>query len=259
MSSKTQKDPGVNGVPVAEAAEPTSTTDAQRVQNRLPLPADDHAEAHEGEGQGPRESANPLTAYSRATATAPVGIPDPTKQLEAYKSRAAHIEAVKKPPPRVTSLQVRKPIDQEYIRVKPATEHLFPLFKKKDSNTLYMFVEAVEPYLNPRHIRQYRLVLAKSLRAVTPFIWAMPIPLDDMGYSWHASALAISQEAETGWVQVVSDMEGSCYVSYPPEHDLEEPEWPTESFDELLWLAFKNHRIDGPEHKVIRELKGRKP
>jgi hypothetical protein len=205
---------------------------------------------------------SPLDAYKRTPAVPeeprqPTAVPDPAKQLEAYKSRAATIAVGKKPVPRVTALQVRKRNDQEYVRVKPATQVIFPLFRRKDGDSLYLFMPDVEPFLDPKHIRQYKLVLAKSLRAVTPFIWPLPLPLDDLGHHWHVSALTIAQEAETGWVKVVSDMAGGTYVSYPPACELPDPEWPSEPFETLVWLGFANHRLDSHEHPVIRQLQGR--
>jgi hypothetical protein len=184
------------------------------------------------------------------------GIPDPEKELAAYRSNV-QVDATVKRSVRITALQIRKPNDQEYIRVMPGVERILPLFKNKaDGDKLYLFKREVEPFLPPRAIRPYRIVLAKSLRALVPFVWPVPVPQDDMGRTWHESADAAAREAESKWVKIVADMVGDCYVTYPAVGALPDPEWPAESHADLILLAFKNQRIDTPDHPVIRRLNG---
>jgi hypothetical protein len=77
-----------------------------------------------------------------------------------------------------------------------------------------------------------------------------------MGRTWHESADKAAREAEERWVKVVADMPGGCYVAYPAAGELPEPEWPGEPLADLILLALKNQRIDGPDHPVIKRLNG---
>jgi hypothetical protein len=207
-------------------------------------------------GEAPEKPADALADFAPAEPPPAAGVPDPDTELDAYKS-AAQVEVVDRRPARITALLIRKPKDQEYIRVMPGGGRVLPLFKSTaDNDTLYLFKREAEPYLPPKAIRPYRIVLARSLRAIVPFIWAVPVPQDDMGRTWHESADAAAREAETAWVKIASDMVGGCYVTYPAAGELPEPEWPVEPLAELILLAFKNQRIDADDHPVIRRLNG---
>lgn len=184
------------------------------------------------------------------------GVPDPEAELSSYRS-SAQVEAAERPPARITTLQIRKPNDQEYVRVMPGGGRVLPLFKSKaDGDRLYLFKREVEAHLPARAVRPYRLVLARSLRAIVPFLWPLPVPQDDMGRTWHESVDAAARDAEGSWVKVVADQVGGCYVAYPAAGELPAPEWPAEPLPELILLAFKNQRIDAPDHPVIRRLRG---
>jgi hypothetical protein len=184
------------------------------------------------------------------------GIPDPEKELAAYRS-AVQVEVIGKRPVHITALQIRKPHNQEYIRVMPSVERVLPLFRSKaDGDKLYLFRHDLEQFLPPGAIRPYRIVVARSLRALVPFLWALPVPQDDMGRTWHESADAAAREAESGWVKVVADIVGGCYVTYPAAGELPDPEWPVEGLADLILLAFRHQRIDAPDHPIIRRLNG---
>ena len=222
----------------------------------------DTAPADQAQGQGPAPppstNGTPLDDYARPPAEPPrANVPDPVEALNAYKSQGQlGAGVVRKPPSKVTALMERKPSNEEFIRVKPGEERFYRLFKMKTTDRKYLFRPAVEPYLPARQIRSYRLVLAMPLCAVTPFVWAMPIALDDMAYSWHSSADALSRKAETTWIKIMADMGGGCYIDEEPEGTPPEPVWPTQTFDELILLAFRNGRIDDLGHPVFKIIRG---
>jgi hypothetical protein len=185
------------------------------------------------------------------------GIPDPESELKAYRI-APRVEVQSKRPIRITALQIRKPNDQEYVRVMRGAERIVYLFKSKaNGDKLYLFKPEVEPFLPAKSIRPYRLVLAKSLRAMAPFIWPLPVPQDDMGCSWHESGDQAARDAESQWVKVMPDLIGGIYVSYPAAAELPAPEWPSEHLEDLILLAFKNQRIDKEDHPEVLRLQGR--
>jgi hypothetical protein len=219
-----------------------STQDAVKRATPNPLPGyNGNTERAEGQTPGatpppsPTPQADPLADYARPVEPPPAAVPDPVTQLASYMSaNQVSADGAPKPPPRVTALAVRKPNDQEYIRVRPGVELFFRLFKLKGSGRLYLFRPEVEPYLNARHVRQYRLVLALPLRAVVPFVWALAVPQDDMGYSWHASADAVARDAERVWMRISADLGGGVYVGAAAEGALPEPVWPEQDFGELV-------------------------
>jgi hypothetical protein len=237
-----------DSIPRASENQPETSHDAR--------PADQPTQGQSN--AQPLPNGTPLDDYARPPAEPPrANVPDPVEALDAYKSQGQlGAGAVRKPPSKVTALMERKPSSEEFIRVKPGEERFYRLFKMKRADRKYLFRPAVEPYLPARQIRAYRLVLAMPLCAVTPFVWAMPVPMDDLGYSWHASWDALSRKAETTWIKITADMGGGCYIDEEPEETPPEPVWPTQTFDELILLAFRNGRIDDLGHPVFKIIRG---
>src|SRR5262245_56139573 len=69
-------------------------------------------------GPSPEKPADALADFTPAEPPAAAGVPDPEAELDAYKS-AAQVEVADRRPARVSALQIRKPNDQEYVRVMP--------------------------------------------------------------------------------------------------------------------------------------------
>jgi len=244
-SNRTIARAGDNGAVHAPTAPPVNPEEAALAAGSPPAPPP---------GEGPARAPDSLAEFALPEPP-PAPVPDPEAELGAYLSDC-RVEADAARPPRVAALQVRKPNDQEYVRVLPGGRVL-PLFKDKtQGDKLYLFKPAVGDLLPANATRSYRLVLAKSLRALTPFIWPVPVPRDDTGRTWHESADKAARDAEARWVKVVADMAGGCYIAYPAGGQLPEPEWPDQPLGELILLAFKNQRIDGPGHPVIKRLNG---
>src|SRR5262249_14829599 len=149
-----------------------------------------------------------LSPSAAATPVEPpaANIPDPERELDAYRGKAP-ADAGARPAARLTALTIRKPNNQEFVRVRPGDKTMIlSAFEVKNAKRLYLLKEGAESYLpeGSGTVRKYRFVLARSLRAVAPFLWPIPVPQDDLGYTWHASADAIARQAETEWVRVVS-------------------------------------------------------
>jgi hypothetical protein len=105
-------------------------------------------------------------------------------------------------------------------------------------------------------VHLYTLYLAVN-RAKTPFLWKVRIPgPDDRTNSWHTTAREAAEFAMKTWVKVVPNMGNKCYEYFEPVAKLSEPEWPSLSFKELLQLAFRGMVIDGPDHEILKRLRG---
>ena len=64
----------------------------------------------------------------------------------------------------------------------------------------------------------------------------------------------LQKRAIDEWLRIESD--GNYYVGISPEDKLDDPKWPTESFPQLLKLAFGNrdHRFD--YHPAVKAILG---
>ncbi len=56
---------------------------------------------------------------------------------------------------------------------------------------------------------------------------------------------------------MAGDKDLGAYSLYKAKGELGEPQWPNETYRELIELAFKGLVVDSMEHSVIRELDGK--
>ena len=59
-----------------------------------------------------------------------------------------------------------------------------------------------------------------------------------------------------GWVRVKANMSLGAYETTAAESLIPEPEWPQQSFQELLRIAFKDRLVDRLDHPVVKRLRG---
>ena len=87
------------------------------------------------------------------------------------------------------------------------------------------------------------------------FLWPIKLPTDGRRNPWLETAMDAAAEAERRWVRVVAGR--GCYDVFSAScPDLADPEWPEESFNDLLRLAFKDRLVDRPDHPVVQRLAG---
>jgi hypothetical protein len=160
--------------------------------------------------------------------------------------------------PVLTTIAVRKPTRHEFVRVRRGEEWRFETgaFIEQQSRETYL----VEPRLwssLPGEIRPIVLLVVIGRDSPVPYLWPCVLPgTDGRPNRWHESALEAARLAEERWVRVVADMTAGCYVPYVAQSDLPDPEWPDQSMDDLLRLAFHDRFIGELDHPVLRRLRG---
>jgi hypothetical protein len=65
-----------------------------------------------------------------------------------------------------------------------------------------------------------------------------------------------AENAELEWTRIQANMNLGAYQIFAAEGNLEDPEWPELSMNELLDIAFKQKIIDRPDHLVLLQLRG---
>ena len=185
----------------------------------------------------------------------PVAAPDPFNPATLRLSQdPLAVAGVKKALIRVP---VRRPGPQEYVRVHPGED--FRL-----DTAIIDFREAGECYLIAPELRGELFAEIKPVRLFVTIsrqnvvaIWPCKLPgPDGRPNAWHDTALRAAELAMTRWTRIVPDMGLGGYQPYTAAGDLPEPEWPTQSFPELLKIAFGAFYVDRPDHPVIRKLQG---
>ena len=154
---------------------------------------------------------------------------------------------------------VKKPAKQMYVRVHPEPEYRRDVF-------LIEYGEDREMYLVPTAVsadvsgfaRPYRLYVYIT-RQNTLGLW--PIRLvgaDGRSYDWWTTAHEAAAEAMKGWIRIEPDMAAGSNNIYVPQDPsvMLSPEWPDLAMPEILRLAFKDRVIEGPDHIVLKKLRG---
>lgn len=161
--------------------------------------------------------------------------------------------------PLLSSIAVRKPNGQEFIRVRPGDEWQFDAGCLTENSTkdIYLvhasLVDELRGDVKPTCLRTY---ISRGSKA--PRLWPIGLPGPGGQWnSWHESAATAASLAEENWLKVTSDGNANTYRTHVAEAAFPEPQWPVElSMNDLIRLAFKDRIIDSIDHPVLRRLRG---
>jgi hypothetical protein len=157
----------------------------------------------------------------------------------------------------LTNVPVRRPHKQWWVRVHPDTGYHF--------NAGLLEIEGEETYFVDPSLHSelsddlvFRTLFLTTNRQHVSFLWPVKLPgpdgrIDD----WNKTARTGAELATKKWVKVASNRDAGAYDVYEAEAELPEPQWPGESFEQLLEVAFRNRIIAGLDHPVVREIQGR--
>jgi hypothetical protein len=152
---------------------------------------------------------------------------------------------------------VRRPGPQEFFRVHPGENfHVdTAIIDLKEDREVYLVAPELRAELFAE-IKPVRLFTTISRQGVVA-LWPCKLPAaDGRSNSWYDTALTAAGLAMTRWIKIIADTSLGGYQPYHGAVDLPEPEWPEQTFAELLKIAFSAFYIDRPDHPVIRRLRG---
>jgi hypothetical protein len=176
--------------------------------------------------------------------------------LDALKVRDAEdasalVESVR------TYVPVRKPSREIFFRSNPKQEYQLEalvLELKEEGETLLISPTLQNALLGEKCVGRRILRLCVTRQGVA-FIWPLRPPAADRADAWASTALDAVTHAERRWTRMTADMALGGYRISVAQID-DEPTWPTESFGELLKIAFKNSVVDSLDHPTLRRLRG---
>ena len=157
----------------------------------------------------------------------------------------------------LTTVPVRKPNRQDFIRVHPDSSYVLDtmLLNLKEERETYLVAPTFRNEI-PQELTFTRLALAANRQKVI-FLWQLRLP-DSSGKTdaWSTSAMEAYEEAKKHWVRVSANMSLGAYEIFEALGNLSDPEWPEESMDEIVRIAFRNSFIESQDHPVLRRLRG---
>ena len=157
----------------------------------------------------------------------------------------------------LTTIPVRKPNRQDFVRVHHDSSYILDtmLLNLKEERETYLVAPSFREEI-PQELTHTRLALATNRQKVL-FLWQLRLPgSSGKTDAWSMSALEAYEEAKKNWVRVSANMSLGAYDIYEALGNLSDPEWPDESMDEIVRIAFRNSFIDSYDHPVLRRLRG---
>jgi hypothetical protein len=157
----------------------------------------------------------------------------------------------------LTSVPVRKPKAQDFIRVHPGEDYRgdFAVIEIEEDREVYVVTPNVASDLQ-NEIKHKTLFTAINRQGVL-FLWPVPIAAADARIlEWHRSAREAAEMAMGQWLRVQANMSLGAYEMFKAAGSIPDPEWPEQTFAELLRIAFRDHLVDRLDHPVVRRLRG---
>ena len=182
--------------------------------------------------------------------------PDPFANIESlrlsqdYQSEVA-VERV------FTTVPVRKPKKQEFVRVHPDKGLRFEttLFEWDEDHEMYIVAPQMQAIMAP--LAFPAILYTTVTRQGNVLLWPVKLPgQDGKDNSWHLSAREAAVLAMRRWVRITANHAINGYEVHAATGELAEPKWPTQSFEDILRLAFKDRIIRNPDHPVVKSLAG---
>jgi hypothetical protein len=158
----------------------------------------------------------------------------------------------------LSTVTIRKPNKDEFFRVHsdPNRDFCAGTIKLNNEREVYVVDPGVIPEVKEDVVPKSFLQCINT--ANVTFLWPLKLPGNDGRAldQWSRSALNAASLAKDKWLKMRSDFTASGYVAFQAKGDLPDPEWPEETFEEILEIAFRDCYIETVDHHIIRKLKG---
>jgi hypothetical protein len=203
----------------------------------------------------PDALSDPIDPVEAAVAAAASSVSDPF-DLEKLRLSQDFVEAagVKR---LITTVPVRKPNPQDFVRVHPAPEYRAPLaiIELKEEREVYLLPADLAREL-PGEFVMCMLFTTINRQGVV-HLWPCRLPTPDgRVLEWHRSAMEAAHLAMTRWIRVKANMGLGAYEIWEAAASISDPTWPELPLQELLKIGFKERLITSFDHLVIKRLRG---
>jgi hypothetical protein len=157
----------------------------------------------------------------------------------------------------LTTVPVRKPGKQEFVRVRPEPEYrgAFAILELKEDREYYLLMPDIAAEM-PAEFKSMMLYTTIN-RQGSVALWPVRLPEPDgRTLEWFRSAHEHADRATHTWIRIVPNMNIGAYEVFTAIGKIPEPEWPVHTFQDLLRIAFRERIINSPDHIVLKKLRG---
>jgi hypothetical protein len=157
----------------------------------------------------------------------------------------------------LTTIPVRKPSPQDFVRVHPDPEYraVLAIIELKDDREIYLVPAPMAREL-PGEFAMATIYTAINRQGVV-FLWPVRLPATDGRIlEWHRSAAEAAELAMRRWVRVKANTSLGAYEMFEAASTIPDPDWPELPFQELLRIGFRERLVDRLDHAVVKRLRG---
>jgi hypothetical protein len=154
------------------------------------------------------------------------------------------------------NVPIRKPGALEYFRTNPLQAFETVVVEDKENREIYFALPAAYGALAAQGLVKTKRLVRVITRQGVNLVWPIGIETDGRLNSWYESARDAELRAHTAWTRIVSNMPTKAYDIYAQDDPCDEPDWTSQSFEEILEIAFKGRIIDTPDHRIVRNWLG---
>jgi hypothetical protein len=158
----------------------------------------------------------------------------------------------------LTHVPVRRPDRQWFVRVHPDADYRLDagLLEFRDEGEIYFVDPALHLELSGE--LTYKTLFMAINRQGLPFLWHVRLPDEDGRIDdWNRVAREAAEMAIDRWIKLASNRALGSYELSEAVGQLPEPDWPEETMEQLLEVAFRGKIIRDPDHPAILQLQGR--
>lgn len=157
----------------------------------------------------------------------------------------------------LTTVPVRKPSKESFIRTHPEQRLTAAVLDLKDDQEVYLINPTLHEELCSEPTYGVRSLVTAITRQNDVFIWPIKMPRPDGKIdAWGESSMIASKIAIDKWIRVSSNMSLAAYEIREAIGNFPEPNWPDLSHEEILRIAFSKFYIDSLDHPVVKRLRG---
>src|SRR5262245_22456470 len=133
----------------------------------------------------------------------------------------------------LTSVPVRKPNPQDFIRVHPDPQYraALAIIELRDDRETYLVSPSIAPDL-PGEFVMANVYTAINRQGVVQ-LWPVRLPAaDGQVLEWHRSAAEAAELGMRSWIRVKANMSLRAYEIFEAASTIPDPEWPEQPFQE---------------------------
>jgi hypothetical protein len=157
------------------------------------------------------------------------------------------------------TIPVRKPGKQVFFRAHPDLDYqlMTAILEDQREHEIYL----VAPELRAELASELTLVMLVTCMDLDGNVFLFPAKEPDQtgrDNPWWQSAREAIARAQTNYIRMQAKMSLGAYIVMEATDTFGSPEWPQNSFEEILTIAFRDHYINSIEHPIVKQLRGRR-